>query len=56
MSARAPAPKSAHDGLIELRDVSIRFRYQQVLRNINLTIGQPNGLVWGTWAVTAPAS
>jgi phospholipid/cholesterol/gamma-HCH transport system ATP-binding protein len=28
----------APQGLIELRDVSIRFRYESVLRNINLTI------------------
>jgi phospholipid/cholesterol/gamma-HCH transport system ATP-binding protein len=38
MSPRAPASDMAPQGLIELRDVSIRFRYESVLRNINLTI------------------
>jgi phospholipid/cholesterol/gamma-HCH transport system ATP-binding protein len=36
---RAAAETSPpRDDLIEVRDVSMRFRYQQVLRNINLTI------------------
>ena len=38
MSQDAPASEDAQAGLIELRDVSIRFRYDSVLRNINLTI------------------
>ncbi len=38
MSQEAPAPEGAQAALIELRDVSIRFRYDSVLRNINLTI------------------
>jgi phospholipid/cholesterol/gamma-HCH transport system ATP-binding protein len=38
MSQREPAAKVKGQGLIELRDVSMRFRYQSVLRNINLSI------------------
>jgi phospholipid/cholesterol/gamma-HCH transport system ATP-binding protein len=38
MTSQAPAALDAQQGLIELRDVSIRFRYESVLRNINLTI------------------
>ena len=40
MSGPERAPADAPRGLIELRDVSIRFRYESVLRNINLTIQQ----------------
>ena len=38
MSEQPPAPDEARQTLIELRDVSIRFRYESVLRNINLAI------------------
>ncbi len=38
MSPEAPASSGAPGGLIELRDLSIRFRYESVLRNLNLTI------------------
>ena len=38
MSARAAAVEEKGQGLIELRDVSMRFRYQAVLRNLNLVI------------------
>jgi phospholipid/cholesterol/gamma-HCH transport system ATP-binding protein len=38
MSPDAPASFGAPGGLIELRDLSIRFRYESVLRNLNLTI------------------
>jgi phospholipid/cholesterol/gamma-HCH transport system ATP-binding protein len=37
-SASAAAPLEEPRGLIELRDVTIRFRYESVLRNINLAI------------------
>jgi phospholipid/cholesterol/gamma-HCH transport system ATP-binding protein len=40
MSPEAPAPSATQAGLIELRDVNMRFRYDSVLRNINLTIQQ----------------
>ncbi len=40
MSQEAPASSGTQAGLIELRDVSMRFRYESVLRNINLTIQQ----------------
>jgi phospholipid/cholesterol/gamma-HCH transport system ATP-binding protein len=47
MSAQAPGTGDAPQGLIELRDVSIRFRYESVLRNINMTIhrGQTVGII-----------
>jgi phospholipid/cholesterol/gamma-HCH transport system ATP-binding protein len=38
MSQGATADGAASDDLIELRDVSMRFRYQSVLENINLVI------------------
>jgi phospholipid/cholesterol/gamma-HCH transport system ATP-binding protein len=38
MSQEASASDLAPQGLIELRDLSIRFRYESVLRNLNLTI------------------
>jgi phospholipid/cholesterol/gamma-HCH transport system ATP-binding protein len=38
MSQGPAAALVKSQGLIELRDVSIRFRYESVLRNINLTI------------------
>jgi len=38
MSQGAAATGAARDGLIELRNVSIRFRYQSVLRDVNLSI------------------
>jgi phospholipid/cholesterol/gamma-HCH transport system ATP-binding protein len=40
MSPEAPAVDSTQPPVIELRDVSIRFRYESVLRNINLTVGR----------------
>jgi phospholipid/cholesterol/gamma-HCH transport system ATP-binding protein len=44
MSPARAADNEASRGLIELRDVNIRFRYESVLRNINLAI-QPNETV-----------
>jgi phospholipid/cholesterol/gamma-HCH transport system ATP-binding protein len=44
MSPDAAAEGDARQGLIELRDVSMRFRYQSVLRGINLAI-QPGQTV-----------
>jgi phospholipid/cholesterol/gamma-HCH transport system ATP-binding protein len=44
MSTQAPAPDNARQALIELRDVSMRFRYESVLRKLNLTI-QPGQTV-----------
>jgi phospholipid/cholesterol/gamma-HCH transport system ATP-binding protein len=44
MSPRAAVAPPESRGLIELREVSIRFRYESVLRNINLAI-QPNETV-----------
>jgi phospholipid/cholesterol/gamma-HCH transport system ATP-binding protein len=44
MSPRTAAAAADRRGLIELRDVSIRFRYESVLRGINLAI-QPNETV-----------
>jgi phospholipid/cholesterol/gamma-HCH transport system ATP-binding protein len=44
MSGQAAASDDARQGLIELRGVSIRFRYESVLRNINLAI-QPGQTV-----------
>ena len=44
MSPARAADSEAARALIELRDVSIRFRYESVLRNINLAI-QPNETV-----------
>jgi phospholipid/cholesterol/gamma-HCH transport system ATP-binding protein len=44
MSARTAAAPLESRGLIELRDVSIQFRYESVLRAINLAI-QPNETV-----------
>ncbi|MFI5461460.1 MAG: ABC transporter ATP-binding protein [Isosphaerales bacterium] len=38
MSQGAAATGAERDGLIELRNVSIRFRYQSVLRDVNLSI------------------
>ncbi len=38
MSDRAAAAHEEPRGLIELRDVTIRFRYESVLRNINLAV------------------
>ena len=38
MSQDAAAGRPRGPDLIELRDVSIRFRYESVLRNINLAI------------------
>jgi phospholipid/cholesterol/gamma-HCH transport system ATP-binding protein len=38
MSVRAADPLEEPRGLIELRDVTIRFRYESVLRNINLAV------------------
>ncbi len=40
MSGSAGARADGRGGLIELRNVTIRFRYESVLRNINLKIGQ----------------
>src|SRR6478752_908479 len=44
MSPRTAAVAPERRGLIELRDVSIRFRYESVLRDINLAI-RPNETV-----------
>ena len=44
MSPRTVPVAPERRGLIDLRDVSMRFRYESVLRNINLAI-QPNETV-----------
>ncbi len=46
--SQASADRGAErDGLIELRNVSMRFRYQSVLRGINLVIrrGETVGII-----------
>jgi len=44
MNSGKPSSEVSREHIIELRDVSIGFRFQSVLRNINLTVSQGESL------------